>query len=123
MLSSAELEKVTKMTPEEAHKAYDFNKKEFFNAKYEFWNRKNGAFICFIFCFLGFTLGISGNRGKSSNSGLRGLLCLIGYYGVFFSLVSFAKQEIIPIPLAVFLPSGLMVLLGIWFYRRLDWQS
>jgi len=123
MLSSAELEKVIKMTPEEAQKVYDFNKKEFFNAKYEFWNRKNGALICFIFCFLGFTLGISGNRGKSSNSGLRGLMCLIGYYGVFFSLVSFAKKEIIPIPLAVFLPSGLMVIVGIWFYRRLDWQS
>ncbi|WP_408097941.1 LptF/LptG family permease [Peredibacter sp. HCB2-198] len=123
MLSSKELEGVLKMTPEEAEKAYRFNKKEFFNAKYEFWNRKNGAFVCFIFCFLGFTLGVTGNRGKGKNSGLIGLLCLILYYGLYFSLVSFAKKEVIPIPVAVFLPVTVMTGLGLWFYRKLDWQS
>jgi lipopolysaccharide export LptBFGC system permease protein LptF len=111
------------MTEEEAFKKYDFNKKEFFNAKYEFWNRKNGAFICFIFCFLGFTLGVSGNRGKSKNSGLLGLMCLIAYYGMFFSLVSVAKKGIVPIPVAVFIPITVMTLLGCYFYRKLDWQS
>lgn len=123
MLSSKELEGVLKMTPEEAEKAYRFNKKEFFNAKYEFWNRKNGAFVCFIFCFLGFTLGVTGNRGKGKNSGLIGLMCLILYYGLYFSLVSFAKKETIPIPVAVFLPMIVMSGLGLWFYRKLDWQS
>lgn len=123
MLSSKELEGVLKMTPEEAEKAYRFNKKEFFNAKYEFWNRKNGAFVCFIFCFLGFTLGVTGNRGKGKNSGLIGLMCLILYYGLYFSLVSFAKKETIPIPVAVFLPMIVMSVLGLWFYRKLDWQS
>lgn len=123
MLTSHELEGVLKMTEQEAHKTYGFNKKEFFNAKYEFWNRKNGAFICFIFCFLGFTLGVSGNRGKSKNSGLMGLMCLIVYYGLYFSLVGLAKKGTIPIPLAVFLPITVMSFLGIWFYRKLDWQS
>lgn len=123
MLSSHELSKVLEMTPAEAEKIYDFNQKEFFNAKYEFWNRKNSAFICFVFCFLGFTLGVSGNRGKSRNSGLRGLVCLIGYYGLFFSLVSLAKKEFIPIPLAVFLPTIAILGLAFIFYRRLDWQS
>jgi len=111
------------MTPEEAEKAYGFNQKEFFNAKYEFWNRKNGALICFIFCILGFTLGISGNRGKSKSSGLLGLSCLILYYGIYFSLVGLAKKGTIPIPLAVFLPVTVMMVLGIVLYRKLDWQS
>lgn len=123
MLSSKELENVLKMTEEEARKTYDFNKKEFFNAKYEFWNRKNGAFICFIFCFLGFTLGITGNRGKSKNSGFLGLACLILYYSLYFSLVGLAKKESISIPVAVFMPGAVMALLGIFFYRKLDWQS
>jgi lipopolysaccharide export system permease protein len=123
MLSSAELEGVLQMTPEEARKTYDFNKKEFFNAKYEFWNRKNGALICLVFCFLGFTLGITGNRGKTRNSGLLGLVCLISYYGLYFSLVTLAKKETLPIPAAVFLPTGLMLGLGVYFYRKLDWQS
>ena len=123
MLTSKELEGVLKMTAEEARKAYGFNAKEFFNAKYEFWNRKNGAFICFVFCFLGFTLGITGNRGKSKNSGFIGLMCLILYYALYFSLVSLAKKATIPIPLAVFFPMSVMAGLGLWFYRKLDWQS
>lgn len=123
MLSSEELEGVLKMTAEEAHKTYGFNKKEFFNAKYEFWSRKNSAFICFVFCFLGFGLGVSGNRGKGRNSGVIGLCCLLLYYGLFFSLVGLAKKNAIPIPLAIFFPSLVMAGLGVWFYRKLDWQS
>lgn len=123
MLSSQELEKVLKMNFEEAKKAYNFNKKEFFNAKYEYWNRKNGALIVFIFCFLGFTLGITGTRGKSKNAGFIGLMCLILYYGLFFSLVSIANKEKIPVQLAVFFPASVLGMLSLWFYRKLDWQS
>lgn len=123
MLSSAELEKVLRMTYEEAKKIYNFNKKEFFNARYEYWARKNGALIVFIFCFLGFTLGITGNRGKSKNAGLVGIICLIIYYGLFFSLVSLANKQKIPIQLAVFTPAVVMGLIGIRFYRKLDWQA
>jgi lipopolysaccharide export system permease protein len=122
MLTSEELKGVLKMTEEEAKKVYNFNKKEFFNAKYEFWNRKNGALICFVFCFLGFSLGISGNRGKSKNSGLMGLMCLILYYALYFSLVSVAKKGQLPIPVAVFLPVTVISFLGIKFFRKLDWQ-
>jgi lipopolysaccharide export LptBFGC system permease protein LptF len=122
MLTSEELKGVLKMTEEEAKKIFNFNKKEFFNAKYEFWNRKNGALICFIFCFLGFSLGISGNRGKSKNSGLMGLMCLILYYALYFSLVSVAKKGVLPIPVAVFLPVTVISILGMNFFRKLDWQ-
>lgn len=123
MLSSKELAEVLKMTPEEARQAYDFSAKEFFNAKYEYWNRINGAIICLIFSFLGFTLGVTGTRGKKNNSGVVGLGCLILYYGVFFSLVSLARSGTIPIPAAVFTPTVIMLLLGFNFYRKLDWQS
>jgi lipopolysaccharide export LptBFGC system permease protein LptF len=123
MLSSRELEGVLKMSYEEAKKVYNFNKKEFFNAKYEYWNRKNGALIVFVFCFLGFTLGITGNRGKGKNAGLVGILCLIIYYGLFFSLVSLANKSKIPIQFAVFFPALIIGMIGFRFYRKLDWQS
>lgn len=123
MLSSQELEGVLKMTFQEAEKVYRFNKKEFFNAKYEYWNRKNGALIVFIFCFLGFSLGVTGTRGKARNAGLIGIACLIVYYSLFFSLVSLANKEKIPVQLAVFSPAFILALLGIRFYRKLDWQS
>jgi lipopolysaccharide export system permease protein len=123
MLSSHELEAVTKMTFKEAEAKYNFNEKEYFNAKYEFWSRKNGALICFIFCFLGFTLGVSGNRGKGRSSGLIGLGCLILYYGIFFGLVGVAQKETIPIPVAVFAPATILLGMAVYFYRKLDWQS
>jgi lipopolysaccharide export LptBFGC system permease protein LptF len=123
MLPSWELEQLLKMTFEQAKAKYDFGKKEFFKVKYEYWSRKNGALIIFIFCFLGFTLGITGTRGKSKSSGLIGIVCLILYYGIFFSLVSLANKGKIPVQLAVFTPAVVMTLLGIWFYRKLDWQS
>lgn len=123
MLSSAELETLLDMSFEDAKAKYNFNKKEFFNARYEYWNRKNGAFIVFVFCFLGFTLGITGTRGKSKNAGLIGITCLIIYYGLFFSLVSLANKQQIPIQLAVFTPAVIMGLIGMNFYRKLDWQS
>lgn len=122
MLTSNELEHVLKMSEKEAEKRYNFNKKDLFNARYEFWNRKNGALICFIFCFLGFSLGITGHRGRVKNSGLMGLLCLILYYTLYFSLVSVAKKEFIPIPVAVFTPVIVITLLGLHFYKKLDWQ-
>jgi lipopolysaccharide export system permease protein len=123
MLSSAELEGVLKMTFKEAEKVYNFNEKEFFNAKYEYWNRKNGALIVLVFCFLGFTLGVTGTRGKGKNAGVLGILCLMLYYGLFFSLVSLANKGKIPVPLAVFFPICVMALVGVRFYKRLDWQS
>lgn len=123
MLSSKELEVVLAMTFEEAEKTYKFNKKEFFNARYEFWNRKNGALVVIVFCFLGFTLGITGTRGKSKNAGFIGIMCLILYYGLFFSLVSLANKGTIPVQLAVFFPATILAGLGLYFYRKLDWQS
>lgn len=123
MLSSKELGGILKMDPAEAERIYRFNKKDLFNARYEFWNRKNGAIICFIFCFLGFSLGVSGNRGKGRNSGFIGLVCLIVYYGIYFSLVSVAKKEIVPIPVAVFAPAFVLSMIAVYFYRKLDWQS
>jgi lipopolysaccharide export system permease protein len=123
MLSSDELHGVMQMTEAEAKKKYNFNQKDMFNSRYEYWNRKNGAFICFIFCFLGFTLGVTGNRGKARSSGQMGLVCLIIYYGLYFSLASAAKKGIFPVPIAVFIPLLLLALTGVWFYRKLDWQS
>jgi lipopolysaccharide export system permease protein len=122
MLSSKELEEVLKMTPKEAEKKYRFNSKDYFNSKYEYWSRKNGALLCFVFCFLGFTLGVTAHRGKKKNSALIGLGLLIGYYGMFFSLVSLSKKDIVPMEISVFTPTVIIFIVGMIFYRKLDWQ-
>lgn len=123
MLTSKELAEVLDMPFEMAQKKYNFNEKEFFNAKYEYWGRKNGSFICFVFCFLGFCLGISGNRGKNKNSAFIGFICLVFYYAVFFGMVAIAKKGTLPIPIAVFMPLFIMTLISVYFYKKLDWQG
>jgi lipopolysaccharide export LptBFGC system permease protein LptF len=50
-------------------------------------------------------------------------MCLIIYYGLFFSLVSLANKNKIPVQLAVFFPGLILAANGIRFYRKLDWQS
>jgi len=123
MLSSKELAEVLKMSPEEAEKLYRFDKRDLFNARYEFLNRKNGAFICLVFCLIGFSLGISGNRGKKKNSALLAISMLVIYYVLFFGLVTFVKKGQIPAFVGVFTPSVVLTLIGLKLFKGLDWQN
>jgi lipopolysaccharide export system permease protein len=72
---------------------------------------------------LGFSLGVKENRGKGRNAAVWGLLCLIAYYASFFGLVGMAKGGKIPVMLALLGPNLLLFSMGIYFYRKLDWQS
>jgi lipopolysaccharide export system permease protein len=91
--------------------------------KLEYWTRFNTPIQCLIFVFLGFALGIKKGRGKSSNTGLVGMLVLVLYYVIFFTGVSFAKKGQISPIITVFTPSLLAMLAGAHFYRKLDWAS
>lgn len=124
MLNRRELAKVLEMTPEEAAAKYRFTKKkDLFNARYEYWNRFNMPIVCLLLTLLGFGLGIKEARGKGRNSALWGLGCLIAFYGAFFALVGVARSETIPVPVAMLVPDALLLVAGIYFYRKLDWSS
>ena len=122
MMDRKELKAFIDAGLEEAKKK-NFDKKDFFNAKYEYWNRMNTPILCILLSFLGFGLGISGSRGKSKNSSGKAILFLIGYYVVFFSMVNVARSGSIPPWLAMIIPGVLLFGLGVYFYRRLDWVS
>ena len=100
-----------------------FDKRDYFNATYEYWNRFNTPVLVLLLTFLGFGLGVKGNRSRGKNSSGRGILILIGYYVVFFSLVSVARDGNIPILLSMLIPALLLFGVGIKLYRDLDWQS
>jgi lipopolysaccharide export system permease protein len=123
MLNRQELERVISMTPEEAKKKYNFNQKDLFNSIYEYWNRYNTPIVCLLLTLLGFTLGVKENRGKGRNSGLWGLGSLIIFYGIFFALVGAARKGSMPMPVAMLIPDLFLLGLGVYFYRKLDWQS
>lgn len=123
MLTRKELSQVLKMTPEEAEQKYRFNKKDMFNAQYEYWNRYNMPVVCLLLTLLGFGLGVKESRGKGRNSALWGLGSLIIFYGVFFGLVGAARAGSLPVPLAMLIPDLLLLAAGLYFYRKLDWNS
>lgn len=123
MLGKDELAAVIKMTPEEAKAKYKFNNKDMFNAMYEHWNRRNTPLVCLLLTFLGFGLGVKENRGKGRNSALWGLGSLLLFYGLFFALVGMARKGNIPVPVAMAIPDLALFVLGLNFYRKLDWQS
>ena len=100
-----------------------FDKKDFFNAKYEYWNRLNTPILCIIFTFLGFTLGITGNRGRSKNSSGKAIGYLIGYYIIYFAIVSAAREGQVPVVLCAIVPNVILLAFSVRSYRNIDWLS
>lgn len=122
MMNKTELEEFTSYTLEEARKK-GFDKKDFFNGKYEYWNRLNTPFLCLLLTFIGFGLGVTGNRGRGKNSSGKAILILIGYYVLYFGLVGIAKEGTIPVIVAMLIPGSVLAILGVRFYKNLDWIS
>jgi lipopolysaccharide export system permease protein len=100
-----------------------FDKKEFMNAKYEFWQRLNTPVLCVLLTFLGFGLGVSSNRGKGKNSSSKAILILIGYYFIYFGLVSVSRDGSFPVQFAMIIPGFIVLGLSIKYYKGMDWLS
>lgn len=97
--------------------------KELVKMELEFWSRINTPFLCLIFILLGFTLGVKRARGKSGNTGVIVLMVLVCYYAFFFLGVSLAKKGVLSVLVATFMPTVLALIVGLYFYRKLDWVS
>ena len=122
MMNRSELSSFINGGLEEAKKQ-GFNKKEFLNAKYEFWNRVNTPLLCLLLTFVGFGLGVTGNRGRSKNSSGKAIIILIGYYLIYFTIVSASRDDTLPVVLCVVIPNLLLLGVGIKNYKNIDWLS
>lgn len=122
MMSKKELTEFIDGGLEKAKKK-NFDKRDFLNAKYEYWNRLNTPILCFLLSFLGFGLGITGNRGKSKGSTGKAILFIIGYYIIYFTIVNAARGGSVPPWLAIIIPSVFLLVFAIRYYRKLDWLS
>ncbi len=117
-----QLNKKKKLSTPEVHERNDVVK-SISKTKLEYWTRFNTPLQCIIFILLGFSLGIKKGRGKSSNTGVIGMLVLVLYYVIFFTGVSLAKKGQLSPFITVFTPSFLATIAGLYFYRKLDWAS
>jgi lipopolysaccharide export LptBFGC system permease protein LptF len=76
-----------------------------------------------VFTFLGFSLGLKATRSRGQNSGSKAIFSLIGYYALFFGLVSLGKSGTIPMYVSVFLPTISLFIYALKKFETLDWQS
>lgn len=105
-------------------KEWDKEKKslqELFQIKVELYNRINSPLLVLVFAFIGMGVGVQRARGKNQNTATMSLGVLLIYYALFFTGLNFSKQGIILPELAVFIPTLIILGLGLVFYRRLDW--
>ncbi len=103
--------------------AKGFNKKTYFNARYEYWNRLNTPLLVMLLTLVGFGLGVKATRSRGKNSSGRAIIILIGYYVVFFSLVSAARDGSMPVSLSMVIPAVCLLIVSWKLYKDLDWQS
>lgn len=126
MRTNAELSVEIRLATERARAknlSWRETEKSMAKTKLELWSRINTPFLCFVFILVGFSLGIKHGRGKSKNTSGRALAVLLSYYSLFFLGVSFARKGMVPGYLVVFLPTILAGMVGVYFYRKLDWVS
>jgi lipopolysaccharide export system permease protein len=90
----------------------------------EYYSRWNTPIQCLVFIFLGVSIGIKHNRGKTRNSAAYSLLILIVYYVVMFAGISVANRGGAFHPaMAVFLPSILGLGAGVYFFKKIQWPA
>lgn len=121
MMGFSELRKFKNKSFEDIQKM-GYNKRDFFNAKFEFWNRLNTPLMCIVFTLLGFSLGVKNNRGRDKKQGLKAIGLLIFYYILYFSFVSAARNNNIPVQALIFIPGFIILGFGLKYYRALNWN-
>jgi len=96
-------------------------RKEFIKTKLEFFGRINTPFLVLVFTLIGFGLGVQRSRGQKQNTGFYCLVILGSYYSLFFVGLTMARKEQLMPSVAVFTPTMIALVVGIYFYKRLDW--
>ena len=96
--------------------------KEYYRVQTEYHNRRNMPVVVVVLTLIAFSLGFKTQRRRNRN-GQKAFLILIGYYVLYFSLLSVGSKGVVPIPLLVYTPVVLLFGVFIYYYRKMDWAS
>lgn len=97
------------------------NRKNYYKALIEYYNRRNNSFLVVALSLLAFSLGFKNTRGRSRH-GFRAFVYLVGYYSLYFLGVSFATSGKYPVAPFVFGPTVFLLLLSLYHYRKMEWS-
>lgn len=76
-----------------------------------------------LFAMLAFSLGVKKGRGATGNNTGKAILIMIGYYGLYFFLVSLAQRGQIGTMMTIVLPILMLLGFGLYYFKKLDWAS
>jgi lipopolysaccharide export system permease protein len=76
-----------------------------------------------LFILLGFSLGMKRGRGPSGRNSLRAIVILLSHFVIYFIGISVSKKGNFDPLIASFLPSLVLMIIAIYYYRKLDWAS
>jgi lipopolysaccharide export LptBFGC system permease protein LptF len=96
-------------------------KVSYFKTQVELYSRYSAFSQILLFIFLGFSLGIKRGRGSGGNNSAQAIIYLLGYYIIYFFLISLAQKAKIDPLMANFAPSFILFFVAIYFYQKLDW--
>lgn len=97
--------------------------RKLYGIEIEFWTRLSTPLQTFVFLFLAFCLGIKKGRGDKGRAGTVAFLLIVLYYVLYFGLLGLAQRGRIPSLLVPFVPFTTLILIGQYYYRRLNWNS
>ncbi len=76
-----------------------------------------------LFILLGFSLGMKRGRGPSGGNSTRAILILLSHFILYFVGISISKSGKLDPWIASFLPSIVLMIVSIYYYKKLDWAS
>ncbi len=95
----------------------------YYRTQVELFSRYAAVPQIILFIFLAFSLGIKKGRGGGGHGTAKALIILISFYILYFFLISLAQKGNMDPMLANFAPSALFALIGLHYYRKLDWAG
>lgn len=95
----------------------------YYRTQVELFSRYAAVPQIILFIFLAFSLGIKKGRGGGGHGTAKALIILISFYILYFFLISLAQKGNMDPMLANFAPSVLFSLIGLHYYRKLDWAG
>jgi lipopolysaccharide export system permease protein len=98
-------------------------RKSYYKTGNEYYSRYVTFTQIMLFVLVGFSLGIKKGRGNSRGNSVIAIAVLLGYYTIYFLMISFSQKGLIDPRITNFGPSLMLLIVGIHFYRKLDWAT